>query len=40
MLEPRTRQEWNITVLKGLFVLSVLYAITHGLVVAQNAGWI
>lgn len=40
MLEPRTEAEWNMTVLRWAFYLSVLWALTAALVVAKSSGWI
>lgn len=38
MLEPRTHAEWNLFVLKVLFWLSVVYAVSAALVELKAAG--
>lgn len=38
MLEPRTPAEWNVTFLKALFWLSVLYAVSVALVELKALG--
>lgn len=39
LLEPRSPAEWNLTILRWLFWLSVLYALSYALVLWKAAGW-
>lgn len=40
ILKPRTHGEWQMTILRWVFYLSLLWAISYSLVIAKSAGWI